>query len=272
MSAVSVKLLGIGLIGPGLTGWAAAREVLAGQTAHLSAPTAVPSPQRLPAAERRRAGVAIKVAMAAAEEACADAGLAPQTLPTVFTSSSGDGVNCHTLCEALAGSDRLISPTRFTNSVHNAAAGYWHIGVAGQAPSTSLCAYDASFGAGLVEAVTQVRQHATPLLLVASDTPYPEPLQSARPLPDSFGLGLVFGPADGAGLTLSVNLVPANPATRPTPCADPGLEAMRRALPSARALPLLEAVARGGAVEQVVLLEYQASLHLRVEISGQGPT
>ena len=196
MSQLEISVLGIGLLGPGLAGWPASHAVFAGSQPYAPAATVVPAPGRLPPAERRRAGTAIKVALAVADEACAHAQAEPAQLATVFTSSSGDGANCHALCEMLAGADRLISPTRFTNSVHNASAGYWNIAVAGRQTSTSLCAYDASFGAGLVEAVTQVQSRRQAVLLVASDTPYPEPLHATRPLPDSLGVALVLAPGE----------------------------------------------------------------------------
>ncbi|MCW7536442.1 beta-ketoacyl synthase chain length factor [Aquabacterium sp. A7-Y] len=264
MPPLTVSLLGVGLLGPGLPGWAEARAVLAGQASCQAQPTVVPAPQRLPAAERRRAGLAIKLALAVAESACADAAIAPQALSTVFTSSSGDGSNCHALCEALAGEDRLISPTRFTNSVHNAAAGYWHIAVGNQESSTSLCAYDASFGAGLVEAVMQLHAGAGPLLLVASDTPYPEPLNATRPLPDSFGVALVLGGPAAGGRRLSVRPVAAQQGPAPSRCTDPALEALRRSIPAARALPLLEALAAER--HEPVVIEYQSSLHLLLQV------
>jgi len=258
MSVIALRLLGVGLLGPGLPSWAEAEPVLAGEVPYQAAATVVPAPQRLPAAERRRAGVAVKVALAAAEGACADAGLDPATLPTVFTSSSGDGANCHALCETLATPQRLVSPTRFTNSVHNAAAGYWHIATANQQGSTSLCAFDASFVSGLLEAATQVQALRQPLLLVASDTPYPQPLHGVRPLPDSFGVGLVLAPDDGTGVRLALELLPAS---RPTACTEPALEALRRAIPAAQALPLLAALA---AARPAVVLAVQPGLALRL--------
>jgi hypothetical protein len=264
MSALSVGVIGIGTLGPGLGGWSAARPVLAGTQAYAGAPSVVPSPSRLPPAERRRAGLAIKLALAVAEEACAHARADPQQLATVFASSSGDGANCHALCEMLAGADRLISPTRFTNSVHNAAAGYWHIAVAGRAPSTSVCAHDASFGAGLVEAVTQVCAGAPAVLLVASDTPYPAPLDATRPLPDSFGVALVLGRSDAPHAIARLSLRP-DTAAAPTRCHAPALEALRCAIPAARALPLLEALALGQAEDLV--LDYQPALRLRARLT-----
>lgn len=48
---VTADVLGIGLIGPGLAGWDAARAVLRGEADHdAAARTAVPPPQRLPPA------------------------------------------------------------------------------------------------------------------------------------------------------------------------------------------------------------------------------
>lgn len=261
-ATLSVVVRGVGLVGPGLVSWAAAQAVLQGRAALVRAATVVPPPQRLPAAERRRAGVAVKIAVAVADAACADAGADPQTLGSVFTSSSGDGANCHTLCETLASpnpADRLVSPTRFTNSVHNAPAGYWHIAVGSRAASTSLCAFDASFGAGLIAALTQVHAAHVPLLLVASDTPYPEPLHTLRRLPDALGVALVLAPVptgetpdDEPGTTLRVAFCPADQAPPETPCREAALEALRQQVPAARALPLLEALARGVAATVVI--------------------
>jgi len=93
----------------------------------------------------------------------------------------------------LASDDRLISPTRFHNSVHNVAAGYWGIATGAMSTSSVLSAFDASFGAGLLEALAQVVVDDTRTVLLACDTAYPEPLYSARPIPDAFGIALVLG-------------------------------------------------------------------------------
>jgi hypothetical protein len=258
-----VDILGIGLLGPGLPDWTAGRGRLADPTTWSSAPVAIGAPARLAPTERRRAGAIVKCGIAVADQACAGADVDPSALATVFSSSSGDPANCHALCEALAAPERAVSPTRFTNSVHNASAGYWHIATASRAPSTSLCAFDASFGAGLLEAASQCASGRRPVLLVAADTPYPEPIHRARPLPDSFAIALVLSPAgSGAALAqLSLALEPGDP----TPSAHTGLEALRRAIPAARALPLLEAVARGRVASVVV--DFQHDLALRVEIA-----
>lgn len=243
-----VVVAGIGLVGPGLADWATGAALLREPAGWATAPTVVPPPNRLPPTERRRAGTVVKASIVVADEALAMAGADPATLPTVFSSSTGDPLNCHLLCEALAQPERLVSPTRFTNSVHNAPAGYWHIATASRAPSTSLAAFDASFAAGLLEAAVQVHAGGAPVLLVAADVPYPEPLHAKRPVADSFALALLLAPGgDGRELTLALT-----GDAEPTPCAHAGLEGLRRTIPAARALPLLAALAGDAAAELLV--------------------
>jgi len=245
-----VGVRGLGLIGPGFGDWAGGSAALRDPASWTRAATDIAAPTLLPPAERRRAGAVVKVSLVAALEACTQAGVEPGTLATVFSSSSGDGANCHALCEALAQAERAVSPTRFTNSVHNASAGYWHIATANRQPSTSLCAYDASFGAGLLEAAAQCADTGRAVLLVVSDVPYPEPLLATRPIADSYGVAMVLVPlsapqaASGAMAELRLRAVAGDVHTD-TPCADAGLDAVRRGIPAARSLPLLERLARG---------------------------
>ena len=263
---MKVWVQGVGLMGPGLASWAAAQDILCGRLPLVTAPTVLPPPLRLPPAERRRAGASVKLALAVADEAVAQAQIDPADLATVFTSSSGEGVNCHVLCETLATPSPMVSPTRFTNSVHNAAAGCWHIAVGSRAPSTSLCAFDGSFGAGLIEAAASMAIGNMPMLLVSSESPYPEPLGAKRPLPDHFGLALVLAPAATARsiAALEIDLVGAE--HRPSVCDDAALEGLRRTVPTGAALPLLIALARGARPVEVVL-DYLQATRLRVAIS-----
>ena len=255
------RILGVGLVGPGLAGWRESRAALAGEIAYTLAATAIPAPEALPATERRRAGKTVKLALAAGLAACADAGSEPRALAAVFSSSTGDGENQHAICEVLASNDRDISPTRFHNSVHNAPAGYWGIATGAMAPSDSLAAFDASFAAGLVEALGRLAADPTrEVLLVAYDAPYPEPLKATRPIADSFGVGLVLGKGEGAGAHLTASFT--NDA--PTRLSDAALESVRSGIPAARALPLLQLVASGR--PGAVALEYLDGLALRVEI------
>ncbi|MGK2952966.1 MAG: beta-ketoacyl synthase chain length factor [Thiobacillus sp.] len=253
---------GIGLIGPGLDNWLEAQPILAGAVPYEARALAVPAPLSLPPAERRRTGVAIKVALAVGQEACANGQLDARQLATVFSSSGADNDNCDAICKTLASDDRSISPTRFHNSVHNAPAGYWGIASGAMAPATVLCAHDASFGAGLLEALTQVAVEGWGTLLITYDMPYPEPLHTKRPLPSAFGIALALMPERSAQSLARIELSLSDTAS--DALAESELEALRRVIPCARGLPLLQAVARG--TETRVVLDYLAPLSLAVEI------
>jgi hypothetical protein len=253
MSRLEASVESIALLGPGLPDWETARAVLAGERPYAPAPANVPPPALLPANERRRSGQAVRIALAVGAPPAGG-------IATVFASSSADGDTCHAICEQLAGEDRLISPTRFHNSVHNAPAGYWSIATRDMHPSTSLCAYDGSFAAGLLEACALVNARLEPVLLIAYDATYPEPLRAKRPVPDAFGAGIVLAPARGAQSLAGVAV--ALSAEAPQRLAQPPLEAVRAAIPTARCLPLLALIARRAT--GTAILEYLDGLSLAV--------
>ena len=263
-----VYVEGIGLVGPGLQGWERSRAILSGAETYIARPTAVPAVDLLPAAERRRTGAPVRLALAAAHEAFAQAQRDPAETATVFTSSSGDGDNVHQIFEVLASSEREVSPTRFHNSVHNAAAGYWSLGTQSRAPSTSLCAYDASFAAGLLEVAAQIGAGSGAAALVAYDHPYPEPLSSKRPVSGTFGVALVLAAdaTERAFAALDVSFAPG--AARATAADGSGLEALRCSVPAARSLPLLVSLARRAA--DTIILQYGERSHLEVQVAPCG--
>ena len=189
---------GVGLVGPGLHNWAAAQPVLAGAADDRPRPVVVPSPVTLPPPERRRLGLAVKVALVVAREAITNAQLDAKHLVAVFSSSGADGDNCDAICQALASEDRHISPTRFHNSVHNASAGYWGIASGAMTQATVLCAYDGSFSARLLETLAQVTVEGVGAVLVTYEAPHPQPLLTKRPLPAAFGLALARMPHQGS--------------------------------------------------------------------------
>ena len=265
MPTLSAYIQGIGLIGPGLSDWQSGSRAIAGEEPYSPRPTTVPPPEGLPPAERRRTGATVKLALAVAQQAVAAAGADPQRLPAVFSSSGGDGVICHEICETLASADRQVSPTRFHNSVHNAAAGYWSLATGATAVSTALCAYDGSFAAGLLEALALVAVDRVSVLLSAYETTYPEPLRATRPLPDSFGVAMVLTPARAANACALLTAGVCNDGAAADRLSDAGLEALRAALPAARSLPLLRLLAR--AEPGQVVLDYIGEQCVAVEVS-----
>ena len=173
-------------------------------------------------------------------------------MPSVFSSSGGDGHICHEICQALALAAREVSPTRFSNSVHNVAAGYWSIATGSMTESNVLCAFDASFVAGLLDAMTQIAVDRQTVLFVAYDTEYPPPLHAKRPIPDALGVAMVLTPERTASSMAGIEVTLTDESA--DRMADPELEALRVAVPAARSLPLMRLLASG--VAGRVVLDY----------------
>lgn len=256
---------GIGLLGPGLDGWTTSRAVLAGEAAYVAAPTNLRASDMLPAAERRRAGVPIKLALTVGQEAFLQAGRETKSASTVFTSSGGDNDNVHAINGILATAPREVSPTRFHNSVHNAAAGYWCIAAGSHEPSTSLCAYDASFVAGLLESATQVVVDEAVVALVAYDHCYPEPLHSVRPITAAFGVALILTKQQSAKSMAAIEIELRSGKAAETTMKDEALEVLRKGVPAARALPLLAALAAAKATQ--ISIDYLEENHLDIQVT-----
>ena len=261
-SPLTAWIEGVGFLAPGLPDWPAARAVLRGEAPYAAAPSVLPPPAILPPAERRRASRIVKLTLAVGLEAAAHAGADASTLATVFTASGADGHNCHALCEQLATDDRQVSPTRFHNSVHNAAAGYWGIATGAMAPCQVICAFDASFGAGLLDALAQVALDGQPVLLIAYDSEYPEPLHAKRDTPDCAGVALLLSPVRSDRALAQLSVSPTTDAAEAL--ADTALEALRASIPAMRALPLLARLARGEA--GAVRLDYLAPMQLVADL------
>lgn len=242
---IGLTVRAIGLVAPGLTGWDASRPILAGAAAYHLAELLPPKPAMLPASERRRATAVTRLALAAAEDALAGTGQVPAELATVFASSSGDMEIFDRICRVLQEADRPVSPTHFHNSVHNAAAGYWAIASHSRCGSLSLSAYDGSFAVGLLETACLVAAGEPQVLFVAYDAPAPAPLATKRPITTAFAAALLCAPASEDTCLAHLHIGPG----RGTECglADAALEHLRLSNPAARALPLLQAIARGHA-------------------------
>ena len=238
---ISLQLLGIGLIGPGLDSWQASKQLLLdGGRLYQPRDTVIPTPSLLRANERRRTTPTIKLALAVAEQCLADSAVDPRDLFTVFASSHGDMQISDSLCRTLATEDKPVSPTLFHNSVHNAPAGYWSIATGSRRTSTSLAVADASFPAALLEALLQSQTSNSPVMLVCYDYPAPYPLSSVAPLASPFAVAMVvLAQMNKPGLSLTLG----NAET--SIMGHLQLEQIRLGNPAALSLPLLQAIAVG---------------------------
>lgn len=189
-----VAIEGVSFWASRLPGWDIARAVMRGEQAPPETPSARPSPTLLAPTERRRAPDTVAVALEVASRACEAAGRQPSDLPSVFASTHGDLAISDYMCSTLASTPALISPIKFHNSVHNAAAGYWSIGTGSLAPYTAISAHEYTFGAGLVEAATQVVCEQRPVLYVAFDIESKGALATMAPSRGLLGAALVLAP------------------------------------------------------------------------------
>lgn len=242
-----------------LPGWNVARAVLRGEAEAPATPVKRPSPAVLAPTERRRAPDTVAIALEVAAAACASAGREPRELPSVFASTHGDLAISDYMCSTLAATPTMISPIRFHNSVHNAAAGYWTIGTGCTAAYTAVSAFEHTFGMALIDAIAQATADDTPVLVVAYDIEAQGPLATVVESRTAMGFALVVAPraSEHARFALDWSVVETRSratshttgAATPTPVvdslADPLAATLLAGSPLAAALPLFRAFATG---------------------------
>ena len=255
---------------PTLPGWDAARAAFRGEGGLADPPAKRPSPQVLAPAERRRAPDTVALALEVAAASMAGSGRNAADVPCVFVSAHGDlSINDY-MCSTLATDPTVLSPTRFHNSVHNAAVGYWTIGTGCMAASNSVSAYENSFAAGLLEAAVQCAADQSPVLLVGYDTPTVGPLTSVTDSQGLLAVALVIAPERTARSVAALDWSmddgggDGNP---PAPLSE-AAKTLAHINPMAHALGLFEALARldEGGPPPPIGLPLSATLSLRLQL------
>lgn len=250
-----------------LPGWDVARAVIRGEQSVPEAAVSRPAPALLGPTERRRAPDTVAVALEVAARACEAAGRSPSELPAVFASTHGDLAISDYMCATLVDTPSLISPIKFHNSVHNAAAGYWSIGTSSHAPYTAISAFHHTFGAGLLETAVQIACEQQPVLYVAFDVEAKGALSTMAPSRGLLGVALVLAPAAAAAnrpgrrhLTLRIGSDQSCAPTRPRSAAA-ALVADNALAPC---LPFLEALAADAPATLQLTLGDRAALNIQV--------
>lgn len=153
-----------------------------------------PKPEIIPANERRRAPLPVRLAVDSSWQATQSSPYDADELRCVFVSSLGDTQLTDYMCRALAGEIKQLSPTKFHNSVHNAAAGYWTISTGCMRAANSIAGYEESVPLTLLEAMTQVCSENKPILLTFYDAPVSPVLQSLLKNKQPFAFSMVLAP------------------------------------------------------------------------------
>lgn len=242
INTLIVHVEGIGWWSPGLADWNAAAHAL--REDRLPEPCAArPSATILPPNERRRAPEPVLLACDVSAQACTMAARNPAELPCVFASAHGDIAITDDLCTTLAHEPLQLSPTRFHNSVHNAAVGYWTMAAHCHAASSAISAWHGSFAAGLLEAAIQSHTEQTPVLFAAYDNALRGPLVDFIPGSISFGVALIVNAQRTVQSIAELHLRHvahgAHPSESPAPWTT-----LAHATPIAASLPLFIALAR----------------------------
>lgn len=255
---------GIGFWAPALPGWAAARAAFRGEGGLADPPARRPAPAILAPAERRRAPDTVALALEVASAAVEASGRAAAELPSVFVSAHGDLAVSDYMCRTLATDPTVLSPTKFHNSVHNAAPGYWTIGTGCLRASSALTAYEHSFAAGLLEAATFCLADVEPVLLFGVDIPPAGALASVVRSAGLLAGALVLAPVAGPATLATIDLALVSGPGAPTA---PQSSAARALAGNALAdlLPLAEALALERAARLTLLLGPRLALAVDIQ-------
>ena len=177
---------------------------MAGVTAEQSKP----QPESIPGRERRRAPLTVKLAVEVISQAAGMAGVAENELCSVFASAMGDSHITDYMCRTLVGSEKMLSPTRFHNSVHNAPSGYWSITAENRLPSTFVSGFRNSLPNALLEAAATAVAEQRPTVLAIYDVAFGQPLFDACATAEDFAAAFVIDPAaQDSGWPLQIDIV-----------------------------------------------------------------
>lgn len=253
---MQLNVLGVGVWGPGFCDWTSFIELLGGaEKVPIDPPvTLSPKPDVIPARERRRSPLCARMAVEVAAQACEQAELSPADTACVFASAMGDLDITDYMCRTLATDTKLLSPTKFHNSVHNAAAGYWSISTGCQQPVSSVSGFDFTAPVALLEAGVFSSAEQRPVLMVLFDISTPTTYDDFFPISDAFAAAMVLVPATVASngntdnttvLTIKWSSGPAAWPTLRLSDQYKFLHTLYTTNPSARILALLDHIRRG---------------------------
>ena len=151
-------------------------------------------PELIAPRERRRAPQSVKLAVEIMHQACAMAGVDPAEAASVFASGMGDMQLTDYMCTTLLEMPRAVSPTRFHNSVHNAATGYWSIATGSHAAANAISGFDNSAAIALLEGAIQAIEEQTPVIVASEETAAPLPFTSIYSSTVPLGTALLLAP------------------------------------------------------------------------------
>lgn len=236
------KIVSVGAWGDGFHNWQDLQDRLQGKVPDV-ADLPGPKPEVIPANERRRAPLPVRLAVESSWQAAQAANIDPADLNCVFVSALGDTQLTDYMCRVLAGETKMLSPTKFHNSVHNAAAGYWTISAGCRKPANSIAGFAESVPLALLEAITQCVFEQRPTLITFYDAPVSDVLQGLLRNRQPFAVSMVIAPLDSTarGAELQAQVIEQN-CDWPVLDLDCVLQRCYDTNPTARILALLHSI------------------------------
>ena len=259
-----VDIAGIGIWSEKFGNWDEFQAALAGAAVE---PVGALQPELIPARERRRAPAAVKMAVEVMDQACRMAGIDATDVATVFGSGMGDMQITDYICRTLADAPRMVSPTKFHNSVHNASTGYWSIATGSHFAANAISAYADTVAAALLEGAVQAVEEDVPVLVALEELAAPQPFRSVIEVDEPLAIALLLTPkgqvaAPLAGLGLAVR---AEPGDNPAALTVAGTAFSNNF--AAPLLPLLAALVNGEAATAALPLSSGSMLDLSLEFA-----
>lgn len=237
---IEADLLGVGVWGYQFSNWA---DFVTGiRTGQWQEGTGL-KPALLSSNVARRAPRTVKMAVEVMHQACLMASVSPEDLVVTYSCAMGDSDITDQLCRTLASEPRLLSPTLFHNSVHNAPVGYWSISTGTHAPVNAIAAYEHSAPVALLEAAIQVIEENTMVLLVTQEVQMPKALASECASRSPFSSALVLARKGAHAAPLATLKLAAGEGAAPWPPLPEGLRARLSGNPGATLVPVLAALA-----------------------------
>lgn len=240
-----LDLVGIGMWSPFFSDWPAFCDGINNGNWQSNASL---QPGLIPPRERRRAPQSVKMAVEVLDQACRMASVDPAAAATVFSSAMGDMQITDYLCKVLVAPPRLVSPTRFHNSVHNATTGYWSITRHTHAPTNAVSALGYSAPMAFMEAAVQANEEDLPVLMVSQEMAAPAALRIICPSDNPVSLALLMSKPGIFSDPLASFQFGIQRKSIDWPALHPDLDEPFKGNFGSRLLPLLTAIASAGSV------------------------
>ena len=277
MKPISFQILGIGCWGPGFQNWSQLQSILSETNLDTTSEESQsdiskgPKPEIIPANERRRAPLPVRLAVESSWQACQHANIAAESLASVFVSGIGDTQLTDYMCRALVGESKALSPTKFHNSVHNAAAGYWTISTGCRQAANSVAGFQEAVSLALMEALLQCQIEGKPILITFYDAPSSTVLKELLKNETAFSASIIIGPADTSSDAQNYQATISNGAYQwPNFKSTQPLQECYNNNPAAKLLPLLHAFAhRDANAMQSITMPLSSERHLSISAEPQ---